>query len=407
MTRCDALADCSDEPGRVTRLFCSPAMHAAHGLLRQWADAAGIAVRIDAAGNLFGRWEGAHCDGSRRLLIGSHLDSVVDAGKYDGVLGVVMGLTLVSELKRRDVRLPWAVEFVAFSEEEGVRFQTPFLGSRALAGTFASDLFELVDSAGISLPQSLRDFGLDPEAIPAAAAKPGEIVAYLEPHIEQGPQLETAGQPLGVVGAIAGQTRLSVQWHGPGGHAGTVPMTSRCDALTAASRWILAVEELGRAAPGLVATVGRVAVEPNAGNCIPRSVECSLDVRHADDRVRLQAVAELERLARRLGEDSPLTVRVEYHHQHDAVAMNAGWTTLLADACESVVGAGVPRMTSGAGHDAGVLAAVAPAAMLFVPCRGGVSHSPEESVEPAAVAVALEALLQLVTRPDLAEQFAA
>lgn len=396
MQRCDELARCSEESDRLTRLFCSAAMAAAHRLLRQWADEAGLTCRSDSAANFFVRFEPPGCDVQRKVLLGSHLDTVVDAGRYDGTLGVALALAVVEELARQGARLPWVIEAVAFSEEEGIRYRTPFLGSRALAGSFDDGLLGLADDDGVVMAEALRRFGVDPAGMTQAAAKPGEIVAYLEPHIEQGPQLELAGQPLAVVAAIAGQTRLAVTWSGPGGHAGTVPMDGRRDALTAGCRWALAVERMGQATPGLVATVGRLQVEPNAGNCIARCVAASLDVRHADDQVRGRAVSELVELAEQIARDSQLSVQVEYHHEHAATPMDGKLSDLLAGAAKT--GRATLRLVSGAGHDAGVMAAAAPTAMLFIRCRGGVSHSPREAVEHADVAAAIEALLKAVWR---------
>jgi allantoate deiminase len=395
MQRCDALARCSDEPERITRLFCTPAMREAHRLTAGWMQAAGMSVRCDPAGNLRGAYMPPGCDAKRRLLLGSHLDTVADAGRYDGILGVMMGIAVVDALREAKIALPWAIEVIGFSEEEGVRFRTPFIGSRAIAGTLDDATLSRCDDAGVSIAAALREFGCDATKANECCATPGEIVAFIEPHIEQGPLLEKLDEPLGVVTAIAGQTRLTIEWVGEGGHAGTAPMELRNDPLPVAGRWIAAVEETGRATPGLVATVGRLAVDPNVPNCIPRRVTASLDVRHQDDAVRIAAVERLLALADELARCANLAMRVGRQHEHSAVAMDARLVDKLA---ESVAGAsGVPqRMVSGAGHDAGVIASVAPTAMLFLRSPGGVSHHPAEAVQESDVALGLEVLVHFI-----------
>jgi allantoate deiminase len=396
LERCDALAQCSADPRRIHREFCSPAMGYAQRMVREWMTAAGMTCRIDAAANLIGRLEPAGPHAMRRVLVGSHLDTVIDAGRYDGVLGVMLGIAAAGALREHGVRLPWVLEVIAFSDEEGVRFGAPFIGSRALAGTLDADLLRLCDRDGVSMAQALREFGADPLARPQCAVA-GDVMAYLEAHIEQGPLLELMGAPLGVVTAIAGQTRLSVEWTGEGGHAGTVPMAGRGDALTVACRWALAVERLAQETLGLVATVGRLDVEPNVANCIPRCVRATLDIRHQDDAVRRAAIAPLVELAEALARDSRLAVRVEYDHDQQAVALDAGLAERLA---ESIAEAGFEpqRMVSGAGHDAGVVASVAPAGLLFVRSPGGVSHHPDEAVTHEDVKAALRVMVDFLAR---------
>ncbi len=374
-------------------------MRDVHRLVTEWMQAAGMACRADAVGNLFGRYEPPGCDLARRVIVGSHLDTVIDAGRYDGILGVMIGIAIVATLRESGNPLPWAIEVVGFAEEEGVRFRAPFLGSRALAGSFDAELLRLVDNEGVTMAQALRDFGAEPLEIPRCAAQ-GDLVAYLEAHIEQGPLLEMLGAPLGVATAIAGQTRLTVEWTGTGGHAGTVPMQGRSDAFTAACRWALAAERLAQDTAGLVATVGRVAVEPNVPNCIPRCVRASLDIRHHGDAVRTEATRVLVELAEQLARDSRLGVRVEYDHEHAAVAMDAKVCDVLAAAVEA---AGYPaqQMVSGAGHDAGVMATIAPAGLLFLRSPGGVSHHPEEAVLQEDVAAAVRVMADCVRRLGL------
>jgi len=395
MERCDVLARSSDEPGRITRLFCSEAMHEAHRLAAEWMKLAGMTPRVDPAGNLIGTYHPPGCDPQRRVIIGSHLDSVANAGRFDGVLGVLMGIAAVDVLRDANIPLPWALDVIAFSDEEGVRFGTPFIGSRALAGTLDDALLALQDAGGASMADALRHFGVDPDEVSECTIAPGDVVAYVEPHIEQGPLLELLGEPVGVVTAIVGQTRMTIQWTGQGGHAGTVPMIERNDPLLAACRWAIAVEELARATNGLVATVGRVEVEPNIPNCIPRRARASLDVRHADDRVRQGAALQLVELAEQIAREARLTVSVDHDHDHAAIAMDAELTERLAQVI-AAQGHEPQRLVSGAGHDAGVIATVAPAAMLFLRSPGGVSHHPDEAVNEEDVATGLEVLVRFI-----------
>ncbi|MBA3481431.1 MAG: allantoate amidohydrolase [Pirellulales bacterium] len=398
LDRCDALARCSDEEGRITRIFCSPAMREAHRLVVEWMKSAGMAPRLDAAGNLIGTYLPPGCDSRRRVMIGSHLDTVADAGRYDGILGVMMGIAAVESLRERGVALPWAVEVIAFSDEEGVRFAAPFIGSRALAGTLDAGMLALRDDDGVSMGEALEQFGAKPQAAVGTgecAIEAGSVVAYLEPHIEQGPLLELVREPIGVVTAIAGQTRMTLEWTGEGGHAGTVPMMQRYDPLLAACRWTMAVDKLGREMKGLVATVGRVEVDPNVPNCIPRRVRASLDVRHSEDAVRHEATRQLLELAERIAAESRLTFAAERDHEHAATAMDEELTERWANVIASS-GHEPQRLVSGAGHDAGVMATVAPTAMLFVRSPGGVSHHPAEAVLHGDVAAGLAALVQFI-----------
>jgi allantoate deiminase len=392
LERCGALAAISDEPERLTRLFGGEAMRRAHEQVGAWMRAAGLSVRMDAAGNLIGRREGS-APGIPTLVLGSHLDTVADAGAFDGALGVLVALAAVE----RCARLPYAVEVVAFSDEEGVRFGTAYLGSRAFAGTFPAELLELPDAFGVTMADALRAFGGDPDGL-AGAARTGEpLIGYVEVHIEQGPVLEARGGPVGVVSAIAGATRAEARFAGRAGHAGTVPMAGRRDALTGAAEWALAVEATGRATPGLVATVGALQVEPGAPNVVPGAAAATLDVRHAEDAVREHAVAALRRSAEAIAEARELELTWTTRLETPAVAADERLSALLGDA---VAAAGYPLVTlpSGAGHDAVALADLTGIAMLFVRCAGGVSHHPDESVERADVAAAIDVLCGLLER---------
>ncbi len=382
--RCRLLAELTEEPGFTTRTFLSQPMHAVHAHLRAWMERAGMTVAIDHAGNLRGVYPSVR-PASPRLLIGSHLDTVPRAGAFDGILGVVLGIALIGNLRGR--RLPFAIEVIGFSEEEGVRFGVPFIGSRALIGDIGDELLARRDADGISIREAIAGFGLDPSRIGDARVC-DDALGYIEFHIEQGPILESINLPLGLVEAIVGQSRLDVVFEGQANHAGTTPMHLRRDALAGAAEWIAAVEREARASPGAVATVGRVNVSPGASNVIPSTVTLSLDVRHADDSVRHDLVTRLLRCAGQIAAGRCLQVSWEQRLDQAAVAMDPDLTTLLDRAVMSA-GHPVHRMASGAGHDAMILAGRMPAAMLFLRSPGGISHHPDESVLAADVEAAL------------------
>jgi allantoate deiminase len=366
---CRTLATFSEEPGRTTRTFLSPPMGDVHRYLGNWMRSFGMQVRVDAAGNLRGVLPGQ----GPRLVIGSHLDTVPNAGAFDGILGVVIGIALAEAAKG-------AIEVIGFSEEEGVRLGVPFIGSRAWVGT--------LDAATVALAEPyIREFGLNPDEIPHAHFAP-DTAAYLEFHIEQGPVLESLQLPLGVVDAIAGQSRLEVTFEGQANHAGTTPMVLRRDALTAAAQWIVLVEQLAAAYDGLVATTGRLQIEPNATNVVPGQVTVSLDVRHGCDENRHEAVRRLISAATNIASRRGVKIHYEERLDQSAVPMDAAVRERLSKAIESA-GHPVHRMTSGAGHDAMIVAPHIPSAMLFLRSPGGISHSPEEAVRVEDVEAAL------------------
>jgi allantoate deiminase len=389
--RCRVLAECSEEPGVTTRTFLSPPMRDVHAQVTQWMIAAGMNVTVDHAGNIRGAYPAATA-GAARLFIGSHLDTVPRAGAFDGVLGVMLGIALVESLGRR--RLPFAIEVVGFSEEEGVRFGVPYIGSRALAGTLDRDLLERRDRDGRSVADAIRAYGLDPTRIPEAVVD-GDAIGYLEFHIEQGPVLESRGLPLGVVGRIAGQTRVTLTFTGTAGHAGTTPMPMRRDALAGAAEWIAAVERMASEEPDLVATVGRIEAEPNATNVIAGRCVVSLDVRHWNNSPRALAAGTALTLARDIAARRGLTLHHELHLDEPSLAMDMGFTALLERAVSE---SGVPAASvmSGAGHDATIVGLRMPVAMLFLRSPGGVSHHPDEAVHEGDVAAALAAGLRVL-----------
>lgn len=393
----DALAAHTDEPGRLTRLYLSPAHRAAAEATRDLMLAAGMEAGIDAAGNVVGRWQGAAPAGAPALILGSHLDSVVDAGRYDGPLGVLAGLVAVEELARRGARLPFALEVVGFGDEENVRFPTSLSCSNALAGRYRPDWLDGRDAAGTPLRDALAAFGGDPDGIAGLARRREDVAGYLEVHIEQGPLLEAAGEPVGIVQAITGITRARATVTGFAGHAGTVPMGLRRDALAAAAAMISAIERVGRreAGRGVVATVGVAQVSPGAVNVVPGRVDFTLDLRAPDDALRPRLVAEVVAACGEIAAERDVAFAHEVFMDSPAVAMDAG----LADALERAArgfGHAPPRLPSGATHDAGAMAHLCPAAMLFVRCAGGISHNPAESVEAADVDVAVRVLVAAI-----------
>jgi allantoate deiminase len=375
IAECRLIATMTEEPGRITRRFLTPPMHAVHAHLRTRMAALGMTVYVDAAGNLRGLWhpKGA---GPRRLVLGSHIDTVPDAGAFDGVLGVTIALEWVA--LAQELALVLAIEVIAFSEEEGVRYGLPYLGSRAVAGRFDQSLLTLIDTEGVTVDAALRAFGLDPDRIGDAVLDPN-AACFVEVHIEQGPLLEAESLSIAAVTAIVGQSRLTLTFTGHANHAGTTPMHLRRDALAAAAEWISAVETLAQRTEGLAATVGRISVEPNVGNVVPGIARVSLDVRHARDAVRNAAVEELLAMADTIVAKRGLTLDRTGQLEQPAVPMDERLTSFLTDAIEA---AGFPAksMPSGAGHDAIVMAGRLPTAMLFLRSPGGISHHPDESV---------------------------
>ena len=396
LQRCDDLARITDEPDQLTRTFGSPAMRRANQLVGAWMREAGMKTRADAIGNLIGHYAGQK-PGAKILLLGSHLDTVRQAGKFDGTLGVVLAIACVEQLHWQKFRLPFAVEVAGFADEEGVRFQTAYLGSRVLAGMFADKDLERKDGDGISLREAIRRFGGSPARVRQSRLNPETLLGYVEAHIEQGPVLEQRNLAVGVVTAIAGQSRINLSFTGHAGHAGTVPMDLRRDALSAAAEFVLAVEKFARKTNGLVATVGQIRVEPGASNVIPGVATLTLDVRHRKDSVRLASCEALQKIARRIAGTRKMKIAWQPIQQTASVQCSPQLSEKLKRAVKNRQRE-VAVLPSGAGHDAAVMAKITPATMLFVRCKGGVSHHPDESVNGADVRLAFEVMNDFLRR---------
>jgi allantoate deiminase len=400
IARCRKLASFSEDAGGTRRTFLSPPMRDCHREVSSWMKASGMTVSVDAVGNLRGIYSAAS-PGAPRILVGSHLDTVPNAGAFDGILGVVLAVRLVESLQ--GPKLPFGIEVVGFSEEEGVRFGVPFIGSRALVGRVDDELLGRKDERGISVRKAIQDFGLNPNEI-SKAMLGDDVLGYIEFHIEQAPVLESLGRPLGVVEAIVGQNRLEFTFSGQANHAGTTPMNLRHDALAAAAEWIVAVEHLAQRTAGLVATVGFVEAKPGATNVIAGGVRATLDIRHASDVARTEALDELIRQAESIAAKRGVTVKWRTLLAQHAVAMDPFLTGQIEQAIQKS-GCEAHRMASGAGHDAMILAEKVPAAMIFLRSPGGISHDPSESVHLDDVAKALECGHHLLTDLAASQEF--
>ena len=405
VSRINRLAAISETPDNLTRIFLTPELRAAAELIMDWMREAGMSARLDAIGNVCGRYEGER-PGLPCLMLGSHYDTVRDAGRWDGPLGLITAISCVADLNRRGRRLPFAIEVTGFADEEGVRFASTLLGSRALAGTFNERVLTSKDGAGISMREALVQFGLDPDHIGAAARVRGELLAYIELHIEQGPVLEARDLPVGVVSAIAGATRLAARLTGMAGHAGTVPMALRRDALAGAAECIAAIEQLCLEDDGgLVGTVGYIHATPGATNVIPGQAHFTIDMRAPTDLRRNRSVADMVRRIEAIAKRRKLELRLDVTHENRTVPC-APW--LKTQVGEAVAAEGYPlfELPSGAGHDGMAMIDIADVAMLFVRCRGGISHHPDEHVDLADVEAGARVLLRLIEdfRPREAAQ---
>ncbi|MCX8475741.1 MAG: allantoate amidohydrolase [Sphingomonas sp.] len=404
VARCDELgvAPYSDAPDMLFRAYLGPAFAAAQRAIAEWMQQAGMTTRIDDAANLIGRYEGTRAD-APALIIGSHIDSVRDAGRYDGPLGVMLGIEAVAALHAAGRRLPFPIEVYAFGDEEGSRFPTAMLTSRAVAGSLDPAMLDTEDSTGLSLDEALAPFELSTLTFARAAHIPA--LAYFEAHIEQGPALEAEGLAVGVVTGIAAQLRYIVTVTGIAGHAGTTSMRLRRDALAAAAEMVLAIEGVAReSGSDLVATVGKLAATPGAPNVIPGRVTFTLDIRSGDEERRNAAAETILDRIHAIADARGVDFDVQRTNDLPASPCDEGLSALLSDAI-AAQGIAPFRLVSGAGHDAMIMAALCPTAMLFIRCRDGISHNPAEHVDSADAEIALQVMLGFLDR--LGEQIGA
>jgi len=393
--RLEALRAYTDEPGKITRLYLSPSHIKSINFIAEEMRKAGCdSVHVDALGTVVGRYEGTE-KGQPALLIGSHIDTVVDGGAYDGALGVIAAIGIVEALHQQGERLDFAIEILGFGDEENVRFPANLTSSRALAGTLPDSALDARDEMGLSIREALSANGFDPTQMKSLKRDPNSVIGYVEIHIEQGPVLEAENLPVGVVTAINGATRWALTVKGEPGHAGTVPMAMRHDALTAAAEMALAIEKIGQTHESVVATVGRFQAYPGAVNVIPGEVRFSLDTRSPDDSVREKVTAAIEKECKAIAAQRHVTLHIESLSSAKATPMAQSFITGLSDAIGRRQIS--PRLLpSGAGHDAMAMAELCPAGMMFVRCKGGISHSPLESMTEDDCDTALDVLLDFV-----------
>jgi allantoate deiminase len=395
MARCETLGDLSQDPQCLDRRYLTDEHKLANQLASGWMIEAGMTTWQDAVGNIWGRYASS-VPNAPRLIIGSHLDTVPNGGKYDGMLGVVAAISLVAMFDGTQSRFPFHIDIVGFCDEEGTRFGTTLLGSRALTGQWQDSWRYLKDVDGISLEQAMANFGLNFDAIASAAISRTDILGYLELHIEQGPVLEQENLPVGVVSAIAGAKRFNLSVEGMAGHAGTVPMSMRVDALSAAAEMILSVEHISQHRPGVVATVGKIVNGPNGVNVISGRTTFSLDIRSEDDNLRDVVLAEILQSFEHIAHKRKVGLAVEQTHSAPAVHCDNNLKQALVDGVQA---SGIsPRvLASGAGHDAMAMAEICPVAMLFTRCKGGISHHPLESITLDDVAASLSVLHKTIS----------
>ncbi len=419
MERCDLLASFSEEPDCITRRFATSPMHQVHETISSWLRNIGMTVEIDAIGNLIGRYDyeararpssiatAPSPSKARTLLLGSHLDTVRNAGKYDGLLGMMVALASLERLHARGEHLPFSIELIGFADEEGLRYQSVYIGSKAITGTFDPGGLDLVDEHGISLADALSAFGGNPDPLVLSTPRwsRSELLGYCEVHIEQGPVLEAYNLSLAAVSSIVGQQRILIQLTGEAGHAGTLPMKLRRDALCAAAELVLAVETLGRNVPGLVATVGQLQVHPGACNVVPGQIQLSVDIRHEDDTWRERCASHLHERAQRICTERNIELGWQVIQNSQTIPCSPvlvqRWQQALAEEGHAVF-----TLPSGAGHDGVAMSTLTDIAMLFVRCRGGISHHPDEAVleeDVAAAITVLERFLLLTAQEVLHE----
>jgi len=384
LERAEELALCTETPGVLKRTFMSEPMKKTHQLVRAWMDSAGMAVRVDALGNIIGRLEGK---GPKAFLTGSHLDTVPDAGKYDGMLGVLIGIAAAEAIGAKN--LPFHFDTIGFSDEEGVRYKMPYLGSLAVSGLFKEEFLARADEKGITMADAIKNFGLNPLDFKSAAYNFSEVAGFAEVHIEQGPVLETEKLALGAVTGLVGQSRIKLYFRGLAGHAGTTPMPGRLDAFAALSELSVFVEKYAKSVPHLVATIGMAQVRPGGANVIPGEVYFSLDIRHGDQGTLDQATKVILHEAKAISDRRKIKMEIETKEAQAVVKCDDKLVNQMAAAMEKHSHKPF-RLASGAGHDTAILSKVTPTAMLFIRSPGGISHNPIETVNLDDVAAAIE-----------------
>jgi allantoate deiminase len=396
--RLDALAAITEEKGVITRTFLSEATLRANQLVAEWMREAGLTTSEDRVANLVGQSQAG--SGDPVFLLGSHLDSVRNAGRFDGPLGVVLAIEAVEILRSAGAVLPFSLGVAGFSDEEGVRFQSAYIGSKAFCGLLTLKELTLADRNGQTLREVLERWNGAEFVLSNPTFAPGRLAGFFEVHLEQGPVLESEGLAVGVVTGIAGQLRCRLTWTGKASHAGTTPVPLRRDALAGAAKFIREVEKGSEKFGGLMATVGRLAIEPNVSNVVPARVTHTLDVRHQSDSVLNAASAWLEHRAGTIARERRLDFTWEILQATTARECDAGLSRRLLGVVESVTGS-TRLLPSGAGHDAGILAPMLPVAMLFVRCREGLSHHPDEFVSLEDIGVALQVTVEFLRSWEL------
>ena len=398
ISRIDALAALSDQPGMISRVFGTPAFVSASNMFVQWFTEAGLSTRIDNIGNVRGRLTCSTAN-SKTFVIASHFDTVINAGKFDGPLGIVMGLDIIEQLIAEKIELPFNIELIAFSDEEGVRYHSTFLGSKVVTGTFDETLLNKKDNREIPLSQAITEIGGDVAKLKRDKIPTGEWLGYFEIHIEQGPILFEAGIPVAGVSAIAGQKRATITCVGEAGHAGTVPTNMRRDALCCAADCILQLEYFAKTHVNIVATVGTLHISNAASNVIPGNVEFTLDVRSDDEDALDTAWHDIRSLVTSIGHKRNIDTQLDLVQSSLPVKCDYTLNFLLKRAIAEL-GYEVKELVSGAGHDAVPISAVSPVSMMFVRCYKGISHNPAENVEikdiEAAITVADHFILHLI-----------
>ena len=394
MARCEMLGTLSQNPNCLDRRYLTDQHRLANQLASGWMIEAGMTTWQDAVGNIWGRYTST-VPNAPRLILGSHLDTVPNGGKYDGMLGVVAAISMVAMFDGLQRKLPFHIDIVGFCDEEGTRFGTTLLGSRALTGKWQDSWRNLKDEDGISLAQAMENFGLNFDEVSSASISRTDILGYIELHIEQGPVLEQENLPVGVVSAIAGAQRFTMTIEGMAGHAGTVPMSMRFDALAASAEMILAVERISHQRPGVVATVGKIDNAPNGVNVISGRTHFSLDIRSEDDALRDTVLAEIMQNFGEIAAKRKVTLSVEQTHSALAVLCDDNLKQALVHGVE-LSGIAPRVLASGAGHDAMAMADICPVAMLFTRCKGGISHHPGESIKESDVEASLSVLFKTI-----------